>query len=200
MTNADTGLANERRWNQREIVTVAALGVVFGVLYLAWVQVWLVAQTIVGPISLDLMFGFWCVVSIVAAYIIRKPGAAFGAEVVAAIAEVLTGNPAGLILILTGIIQGAGAELPFALTRWRDYSLKILLAAGASAAVFSFAYTWIRFGYGRLDAGLLGAMFVLRVASGMLLAGYLGRVIAEALHRTGVLAGLAIDTREPRPA
>ena len=95
------------RWTQREIVVVAAIGVFFGVVYLAWVQAWLVARALIGPISLDIFFGLWCVASPVAAYIIRKPFAAFAAEMIAAIAEVATGNPAGLILLLTGLVQGA---------------------------------------------------------------------------------------------
>jgi len=181
------------RWTQREIVVVAALGAVFGVVYLAWVQVWLMAQAFIGPLSLDLFFGLWCVVSVIAAYVVRKPGAAFFSEVVAAIAEIATGNPAGLILLVTGVVQGAGAELPFALTRWKRYDLPVLLAAGASAAVFSFVYTWIRFKYGALDPTLLLAMFAIRMVSGMVLAGLLGRWIARALHRTGALDGLAID-------
>jgi energy-coupling factor transport system substrate-specific component len=181
------------RWTQREIVVVAALGAVFGVVYLAWVQVWLMAQAFIGPLSLDLFFGLWCVVSVIAAYVVRKPGAAFFSEVVAAIAEIATGNPAGLILLVTGVVQGAGAELPFALTRWKRYDLPVLLAAGASAAVFSFVYTWIRFKYGALDPTLLAAMFAIRVVSGMVLAGLLGRWIARALHRTGAVDGLAID-------
>lgn len=180
-------------WTQRETVIVAALGIVFAVLYLGWVQLWLLLQAAIGPLSLDLLFGFWCVVSVVAAYIIRKPFVAFGSEVIAAIAEVLTGNPAGLILVLTGIVQGAGAELPFALTRWRNYRLPTLLASGASAAIFSFVYTWIRFGYGTLSPGLLITMLALRVLSGVLLAGLLGKVIGDALYRTGVLSGLAVD-------
>lgn len=180
-------------WTQRETVIVAALGIVFAVLYLGWVQLWLLLQAAIGPLSLDLLFGFWCVVSVVAAYIIRKPFVAFGSEVIAAIAEVLTGNPAGLILVLTGIVQGAGAELPFALTRWRNYRLPTLLASGASAAIFSFVYTWIRFSYGTLSPGLLITMLALRVLSGVLLAGLLGKVIGDALYRTGVLSGLAVD-------
>jgi energy-coupling factor transport system substrate-specific component len=183
----------ERRWTQRETVIVAALGIVFGMLYLGWVQLWLLLQAVLGPLALDLMLGFWCVVSVLAAYIIRKPLVAFVAEVIAALAEVMTGNPAGLILILTGVVQGAGAELPFALTRWRSYRLPVLLASGASAAVFSFVYTWIRFNYGTLAPGLLVAMFVLRMASGIVLAGLLGKILGDALYRTGVLSGLAID-------
>jgi energy-coupling factor transport system substrate-specific component len=181
------------QWTQREIVVVAAIGVVFGVVYLAIVQLWLLVQGMIGPLSLDIFFGFWCLASVIAAYIVRKPGAAFFAEVVAAVAEVATGNPAGLILLLTGVVQGAGAELPFAATRWKRYDLAVLLASGASAAVFSFAYTWIRFSYGTLSPTLLIAMFAIRAVSGMVLAGWLGRVIARALQRTGTLDGLRID-------
>jgi energy-coupling factor transport system substrate-specific component len=181
------------RWSQREIVTVAAIGVVFGVVYLAWVQLWLLAQAVIGPLSLDLFFGLWCVASVVAAYVVRKPFAAFFAEVVASVAEIATGNPAGLILLLTGVVQGAGAELPFLATRWKRYDWPVLIASGASAAVFSFAYTWIRFNYGALDPKLLAVMLALRILSGVLLAGVLGRFIARALYRTGSLDGLRID-------
>ena len=81
----------------------------------------------------------------------------------------------------------------FAATRWRNYSLPVLMIAGVSAAIFSFAYTWIRFNYGALQPGLLIAMFVLRCLSGAVLGGWLGHIIVEALYKTGALAGLAID-------
>jgi energy-coupling factor transport system permease protein len=198
-SSASTAL-DSRRWRQREIVITATLGIVFGVLYLAWVQLWVVAQALLGPLALDILFGFWCAGSVTAAYIIRKPGAALAAEVIAALAEVLAGNPSGLLLLLTGLVQGLGAELPFALTGWRNYRLPVLLASGASAALFSFVYTWIRFSYGTLSPSLLLLMFVLRIASGALLAGWLGRRIAEALYPTGVLQGLGIDAAKRQAA
>ena len=185
-------------WTQREIVVVAAIGAVFGVVYLAVVQLWLIAQAFIGPLALDIFFGLWCVASVVAAYIVRKPFAAFFAEVVAAVAEVATGNPAGIILLITGVVQGAGAELPFLLTRWKRYDTAILVASGVSAAVFSFVYTWIRFKYGALDPKLLALMFTLRIISGIVLCGLLGRWIARALQRTGAVQGLAIDDDKPR--
>lgn len=180
-------------WSLREILIVAVLGAVFGVLYLAWVQVWLIAQAIFGPITMDVVMGFWFIVSIIAAAIIRKPGAALFSELLAAATQILLGSPAGLLLLLTGLIQGAGAEAVFAATRWRNYSLPVLMAAGIGASVFSFAYTWIRFDYGALAPGLLIAMFALRCLSGALLGGLLGHIIVQALYRTGVLSGLAID-------
>lgn len=180
-------------WTLREILIVAVLGAVFGVLYLAWVQVWLIAQAAFGPVTMDVVMGFWFIVSIIAAAIIRKPGAALISELLAAATQILLGSPAGLLLLLTGLVQGAGAEAVFAATRWRDYRLPVLIAAGMGASVFSFVYTWIRFDYGALAPGLLVTMFVLRCISGALLGGVLGHYIVEALYRTGVLSGLPID-------
>jgi energy-coupling factor transport system substrate-specific component len=189
----------QNAWTMRETLIVAVLGAVFGVLYLGWVQVWLILQAVFGPVTMDVVMGFWFIVSIIAAAIIRKPGVALVSEVMAAAVQVLLGSPAGLLLLLTGLVQGAGAEAVFAATRWRRYTLPVLMAAGMGAAFFSFVYTWIRFDYGSLAPGLLVTMFVLRMASGALLAGLLGHWIVKALYRTGVLSGLAID-RDTRGA
>jgi energy-coupling factor transport system substrate-specific component len=180
-------------WSLREILITVVIGSAFAVLYMAWVQVWLVAQALLGAVTMDVVMGFWFVASIVAAAIIRKPGVALLSEVLAAGVEILLGSPGGLILLLSGAVQGAGAEAVFAITRWRNYSLPVLMAAGVGAAVFSFVYTWIRFNYGALQPGLLIGMFALRVLSGAVLGGWLGHVIVEALYKTGALAGLAID-------
>ncbi len=184
-------------WTLRETLVFAVLGAAFGVLYLGWVQVWLILQAIVGAVTMDVVMGCWFIVSIVAAAVIRKPGVALVSEVLAAVLQILLGSPAGLILLLTGFVQGAGAEAVFAATRHRRWGLPVLMAAGVGAAVASFAYTWVRFDYGSLAPGLLVVMFVLRCTSGALLGGLLGRVIVKALYRTGVLAGFAIarDTR-----
>jgi len=192
-------MAQEQSWTLRETLVVAVLGAVFAVLYIAWVQVWLIAQAAFGNVTMDVVMGFWFIVSIVAAAIVRKPGVAIASEVLAAAVEILLGSPAGLILLLSGAIQGAGAELVFAATRWRNYSLPVLMAAGVGSAIFSFVYTWIRFDYGTLQPGLLIAMFVIRCLSGALLGGMLGHYVVEGLYKTGALSGLAID-REKRLA
>lgn len=187
-------------WTLRETLVVAVIGAVFAVLYLGWVQVWLIAQAVFGSVTMDVVMGFWFIASIVAAAIVRKPGVAFAAEVLAAAVEVLLGSPAGLMLILSGAIQGAGAELAFAATRWRNYSLPVLMASGVGAAIFSFVYTWVRFDYGSLAPTVLIVMFVLRCLSGAVLGGVLGKVIVEALYRTGALRGLPIDAAKRGPA
>lgn len=184
---------NRLDWSLREILVVAVLGAVFAVLYLGWVQVWLVAQAIFGALTMDVVMGFWFIVSIIAAAIIRKPGAALLSEVLASLVEILLGSPAGLMLLVAGAIQGAGAEAVFAATRWRNYSLPVLMLAGVGASVFSFVHTWVLYDYGALAPGLLVAMFVLRCLSGALLGGLAGHLVVRALYRTGVLSGLGID-------
>jgi energy-coupling factor transport system substrate-specific component len=186
-------MTQSHAWTLREILIAAVLGAVFAVLYLGWVQVWLVAQAAFGPVTMDVVMGFWFIASIVAAAIIRKPGAAIATEVLAAAIEILLGSPAGIMLLVAAAIQGAGAEAVFAATRWRNYSLVTLILAGIGSAVFSFAYTWVLYGYSALAPGLLIAMFALRCLSGALLGGLAGHLVTEALYKTGVLSGLAID-------
>lgn len=188
-------------WTLREMAVIAALGVVFGVVYMYLVPLWIALNGIpaIGALATDIMLGLWCIASVIAAYIIRKPLVAFTTEVVAALVEVLAGTPGGLIIILTGVIQGAGAELPFAATRWRNYGYTTLMASGACAALFSFVYNWFRFGYASFDPGLLVVMFVLRIASGIVFAGLLGGWLSDRLRATGVLRGLAIDSDVAAP-
>ncbi|WP_417581824.1 ECF transporter S component [Pelagibacterium sp.] len=181
------------RWTLRETLVVAVLGAAFAVLYLAWVQVWLVSQAVFGPVTMDVFMGFWFSASIVAAAIIRKPGVALMAEVLAAGIEILLGSPAGLGLLVASFIQGLGAELIFAALGWKHYRLPVLIAAGVGAAVASFVYTWFLYDYGALQPWLVGSMLAVRITSGALLAGVAGYLIVEALYRTGVLRGLRID-------
>lgn len=98
------------KWKLREVIVLSVLAVVFAVVYLLFLQL---GNVLFGLIGYDIIFGIWFIVSIIAAYIIRKPGAAFLSETVAATVEVLLGNAVGPQLILSGMIQGLGAEAGF---------------------------------------------------------------------------------------
>ena len=98
-----------RGWTLRETLIVTVIGAVFAVLYLGWVQVWLIAQAAFGPLTMDVVMGFWFIASMVAAAIIRKPGAAFAAEVLAAAVQVLLGSPARVQARKRSSRQRAGA-------------------------------------------------------------------------------------------
>ncbi|RLL43591.1 thiamine permease [Oceanobacillus piezotolerans] len=185
-----------KSWRFKEIVVMAALAVVFGVVYLAFLPVGGVLAGLMGPIGYDFIFGIWFIVSIIAAYIIQKPGAAFLSETIAAMIEVLLGNAVGPMLIVSGMIQGIGAEAVFAATRWRNYSTWVLMAAGMGSAVTSFIYGYFMSGFAALATGYVAAMFVVRLLSGALIAGLLGKALSEGLASTGVLSSFALGKQQ----
>lgn len=186
-----------KHWKLKEIVLMSILGVIFGIIYLAFFLVGQGIRNILAPFGLapfgyEIIFGIWFIVSIVAAYIIRKPGVAFTAELIAGVTEVLLGTAAGPGLILAAAIQGLGAEFAFAITKWKDYRLRILILSGVFAAVFSFTWNLFSSGNIALAPALLIAMLAVRIISGALLAGVLGKWLSDKLAKTGVLRGYAL--------
>lgn len=182
-----------------DLVLLAALAVVFGFLYWALVQAWGALQVAMGPfgdLAQNVLIGGWMVVAPLAVYIVRKPGVGIVVEIIAAIVEVVfLASPVGPMLILVGFIQGLGAELPFALTRYRRFGWGVFVASGLSAAVFNFALGAVRSGW--LGQDFLALRMGFQVLSGIVLCGLLARVIGDALLRTGVLDNYAIG-RESR--
>ncbi|MFG6149710.1 ECF transporter S component [Halobacillus sp. B23F22_1] len=187
-----------KNWRLKEIVVMSALSVVFAVVYLAFLPVGKVLVGFFGPIGYDFIFGIWFIVSIIAAYIIRKPGAAFLSETIAATIEVLLGNALGPMLIITGIVQGLGAESAFAMTRYKYYNVQTLMLAGVMAAVFSFVWGYFTSGYAALSSAYVLAMLVTRMISGAIISGLLGKALSDALAKTGVLSSFALGKEQRR--
>jgi energy-coupling factor transport system substrate-specific component len=190
-TTIDTTRAR-RGWTTRDAILVAVLAVVFGFLYMQWVPIWVAAAAFGAQVGQEALFGFWLIAGILASYIVRRPGAALVGEFLAAMAEVLFGAAAGTPLLVTGIMQGLGAELVFGVRRWKDYSLMTMVIAGAVGMLVALPWNWFRLGYFQLDPGYLVVLLVVRVLSGAIISGLLSKVIGDALARTGVLSNFAI--------
>ncbi|AQQ53325.1 ECF transporter S component [Planococcus lenghuensis] len=182
-----------KSWKLKEIILMSVFAAVFGVVYLLFVHIGNIWAGFIGPIAYEWIFGIWFIVSILCAYIIRKPGAALVSETVAAAVEVMLGNAIGPRLILSGIVQGLGAEAVFAATGYKRYQTWVLMLAGAGSAVFSFGYGYLLSGYAALDPSFVALMFTLRVLSGALIAGLGGKYLADGLLLSGSLRGYAIS-------
>lgn len=196
MTNQrpDTGWRRVRPagWTTRDAVLVAVIAVVFGLLYLQWLPVWLAARAFGAQVGQEAVFGFWLTGGVLAAYIVRRPGAALIGEFLAALAEILFGAAAGAPLLITGIMQGLGAELVFAAGRYRRWSLGVLVLAGAVTALVALPWNWFRLGYFVLDPALLVLLLVVRLLGGAVWAGFLPYALGNGLARMGVLDGFEI--------
>jgi energy-coupling factor transport system substrate-specific component len=184
-------------WKTLEVILTANLALVFGLLFLGWGFVWDLVRPLEAllPGLRDLFYGFWFIAAVVAAYIIRKPGAALAAEALAALAEFLAGGEWGLTILISGLVQGAMAELVFALGGYRRFNLGTLALAGAAAGIGSLVVDYF-FWYSELALGVLAVMLVARLISGAALAGWLGKLIADGLDRAGALGSFAIHRQE----
>ncbi|UFU03620.1 ECF transporter S component [Ruania suaedae] len=186
--------AGRRPITLHDLVLLAVLAVVFGFLYWALVQLWGWLQVAMGPfgdLAQNVLVGGWMVVAPLAIYIVRKPGTGIVVEIVASIVEVVfLASPVGPMLILVGFIQGAGAEVAFAATRYRRYGWWVFIASGITAALANLALGMVRFGWLGQDFFALRLGF--QLASGIILCGLLAKLIGDALLRTGVLDNYAI--------
>ena len=171
---------------------MSLFAVVFGIVYLLFLHVGNVWAGFIGPIAYEWIFGIWFIVSIICMYIIRKPGAAVISETIAATVEVLLGSAVGPRLILSGVIQGLGAEAAFAVTRYKRFDLSILILAGIGSSVFSFVYGYLLGGFAIYSTGYVALMLAIRLLSGALLAGVGGKAVADGLLATGSLNGYSI--------
>ncbi|MCL2785383.1 MAG: ECF transporter S component [Propionibacteriaceae bacterium] len=177
------------RWRVVDIVVGAVLGIAVGLVFFAWNFVGdLVGDTLklIFPPAKGLLGGLWLLGGVLGGLIIRKPGAAIFVEVIAALVPALIGSQWGFTVLVSGLLQGAGAELVFLVFFYRVWKLPVAMIAGACAAAFEWVYeifVWYA-GWRTLYQGLY---LVFLAFSGVLLAGVLGWLIQKALAQTGVL-------------
>lgn len=176
----------------REIIVMASISVVFGVVYLVWIFLSQFIQGVLGPVFFGFVKGVWVMAPIVCAYIIRKPGVALISELIAAGAEVLFGSVNAGSIMLLGFTQGLGVELAFLVVRYRSYRLPILMLGGMLGMVGNFVTLYFIAGYHHMSSEIVLWMLLTMLVSGALLAGWGSKWIAEALYRTGVLHNFSI--------
>jgi energy-coupling factor transport system substrate-specific component len=130
----------------------------------------------------------WLLPAVLAPLIIRKPGAALFAEMVAAGVSALIGSVWGVDTLLSGFVQGAAAELIFAFTLYRLFSFPVLAAAAVASAAAAWIHDWVLY-YPEVSVELQLARGVIMAASAIVFAALGSIVIERSLRRAGVLGG-----------
>jgi energy-coupling factor transport system permease protein len=190
-TPASSGSIVQGGWKTRDFIVTAAIAVVLGLVWsLGWVHVWQIARGILPEFGF-FVAGFYVAAAVITGYIIRRPGAALLGEMIAAIIEVPL-TALGPVALILGLLQGLGVEAVFAATRYRNWSLPVLLLAGALGAALGYAYEMFAFGYINMEPLAQATRFGARELGGIILAGLLGKLIADALAQTGVLNNFPI--------
>lgn len=168
-----------------DILVTVLVSLVLGVVYHFWSSVYNLFSPLF-PQADELVYGMWFIAPTLVFLLIRKPGVALLAEVAAAHVEILFGSEWGIQLVLYSVIQGLGAELVFALFRYRKYSASVAALAGIAAAGGSIIPD-IYYGYvADYETWLLIAKYAMRAVSSALIAGYLAYALVKAVEATGV--------------
>jgi energy-coupling factor transport system substrate-specific component len=174
-------------WRTRDIVVAAVIGIVFGVVFAAWNGLYAGLGFLTKPVS-DLIYGMWLVPAVLAPLVIRKPGAALFAEMAAAGLSFILGSQWGPDALLSGFVQGATAELVFAFTGYRRWSLPILATAAVASAVGAWIHDWVIY-YADVSIELQLVRFALMAVSAIVFAAFGSLALERSLRRAGVLDG-----------
>lgn len=184
------GARPSTRWRTRDIVVTAVIAVAFAVVFWVWDTIWgpLDGVFAAAPWAKDLLYAVWLVPAVLAPLIVRKPGAALFAEMVAAGVSAILGSAWGPDVLLSGFVQGAAAELVFALTLYSNWSLPVLIVAAIASAAAAWIHDWaIYYQDASLQVQLVrGAMMAISAA---IICAVGSVLLVRALRRAGVLEG-----------
>jgi len=176
-------------WRTVDIVVAAAIAIAFGVVFWAWNQVWAAATPafVAIPPAQNILYGVWLVPAVLGGLIIRKPGAALFTELVAASVSAILGSQWGLDTLLSGALQGLGAEIVFLGVGYRRWTIAIALIAAVGTAIAAWIHDTPLY-YADIGLGPQLVILVFMVVSAIVIAGIGSWLLMRSLVQTGVLA------------
>ena len=178
------------RWRVVDLVAVAVLGSVFGIVYWAWDQLWVITTPIFAfPPAHSMAYGVWMLPQVIAAMLVRRPGAAMFGSMSAVIVSAFMGNVFGLTVLLYGVVQGGLAEVVFAAWRYRRFNwFTAGLATGLAAVGGTFLDVVLY--YPLWDDPWKYAYIIIGGLSSFVLGALLAPFVIRRLAATGALDGL----------
>lgn len=182
----------KRQFHLRDIILLALIGIVFGLIYFAAGFLYnaltlLLTPIGYGPMANDLTIGVWCMAGPLAGFLLRLPGSAFLGEFLGAAVEMMLGDQWGATNLISGAIQGLGAELGFTVTCYKVYNWLTLLFSAVFMTIITFAWDWFRNGYSHFAFSMLVTLFIARLISMLVFSGILVKLIINLLTRAHVI-------------
>ena len=177
------------KWRPVDIAVASVIGVASSLVFWAGDFIPHAGLQALFPGLGSLVDGIWLFAGPLAAVIIRKPGAAIYAQVLASLCESLLGNIyGGALTVLSGFVQGLGAEIVFALFAYRAWNVWTTMLAGAVSGLF---YRTVSFLTALQAFSALGwyaaSYYIATTISGIVLAGAVVWRLYLSIARTGVL-------------
>jgi len=188
-------------WKLRDVILASLIATLFAVICFATVHTTifaitpLIAPLGLGDIAIEFVFGVFFFSAVFAAYIMQKPGVALVVGTLTGFVQVLMGTAFASTLMPSAFIQGLGAEVVFALFRYKRWNLLTVLLAALNMAIFSFILAWYRGLWVDLGFGFVATRFVIRAISALVISGVLAKFLADRLAKAGVLKSYPLAAR-----
>ena len=184
------------KWRPVDIAVGAAFGAACGVIFWGFNFAYMPISSVLGAVLPGLAWvthAMWYFSGTLALLILRRPGAALYVNVVGTLVETVIGSQYGVgFVIVSALLQGAFAEIPFALTRYRVFNLPISVVSGLLVAL-EYGFYLLLFRYqGVAIVSPRGIVHLIsELTGGALLSGVMPWFLMLGLARTGVLDRLA---------
>ncbi|MEJ6399717.1 ECF transporter S component [Nicoliella lavandulae] len=178
-----------KKWSLRNIILIALIAIVCGVIFWLTSFIYNALTLILTPIGLapaanDLSLGLWIVAGPLAGAIFKMPGVSIFSEVAGAVVEMFLGDQWGVMNVVSGLIQGAGAELGFAVTGYKKYGHFQLFLGAVFTTVITFTWDWFKNGYNAYHVGFIILLFILRFISVWVFSDPIPTAINKLLNRS----------------
>ncbi|GLJ62659.1 MULTISPECIES: ECF transporter S component [Microbacterium] len=180
-------------WRVVDIVVASVIGVACAVVFLVWNIAYELPSTLLSPLLPGLgglVAGPWLIAGVIGGLVVRKPGAALYTELLAAVISALVGNQWGPLTIVSGLVQGLGAEIVLAIFLYRAFGPVVAALAGAAAGLACGINDIVNW-YAGADAAFTAIYIASTTLSGAVIAGLGGWAIVRALAATGALSRFA---------
>src|SRR6185503_14583373 len=189
MTTQTAAPAWNFNYSTRDVILLAALGVVAGVINIGLNQLWNPTSAGGWPLSGAVWQGMFAWAYLLAYYLVRKPGCLLVIGVLETAVQVLLGSVQGTQTIGWGLAQGLGAELVMVLSGYRSRHLIFFLMAGALAAQLRTVWTLYAFeNNGSTEAMRQYWQTVpFNLLSGAVFSGLIGYLAGLGVTRTGLI-------------
>lgn len=180
------------RYRTIDLIVPVIIGVVFGVAFYAYGGVYTVLTPLFTafPPASGLPVGFFVVPAIVAALIVRKPGAALIAEMLAAVIEMALGSQFGWIALMGGVVKVLSVEGAFLLFRWKKFTYGVALLGAVMSLILDWLFKIILV-TPEWSAFWKGSLLVAHMISAPILSAGVAVLLVSLLAKTGAINAFA---------
>ncbi|MCI5812481.1 MAG: ECF transporter S component [Limosilactobacillus coleohominis] len=185
-------MQSKQHFHLCDIILLALIGIIFAVIYFGADFIYNALTVALSPIGYgpaanDITMGIWCMAGTLSGFLLRKPGAGFLGEFLAAAIETFMNGQWGAANFISGFVQGVATELGFTVTGYKIYNWLTVVTTSLFAAVITFGWDWFKNGYSHFAPAMQISLFIIRFISIFIFSGVLVKLIANLLERAHVV-------------